>query len=147
MRPHGYLVVDLYPATSDSCRLGMNIFPGENNQFHPNDIFHTITPIVESFKKENYMESAELQAIHNSKKQMVTLMGRHDLPLEIKLQEIEKTRDQHVLFRNRLKSDQSVKSKGILLEPKNIFSPESTIFVSDNIEPHDLSKKVPNYDL
>ena len=43
MRPHGYLVGDLYPTTQDSCRLRTNIFPGENNQFHPNDIFHTIS--------------------------------------------------------------------------------------------------------
>ena len=33
MGPHGYLVVDLYPTTSDSCRLRSNIFPRENNQF------------------------------------------------------------------------------------------------------------------
>ena len=31
MRPHGYLVVDLYPTTSDSCRFRMNIFPSDNN--------------------------------------------------------------------------------------------------------------------
>ena len=59
MRPHGYFVVDLYPRTLDNCRLRTNIFPGENNQFHPNDIFHTISPIVESFEKKNYMESAD----------------------------------------------------------------------------------------
>ena len=38
MRPQGYLVVDLYPTTSDSCRLRMNTFPSENNQNRPNDI-------------------------------------------------------------------------------------------------------------
>ena len=81
MRPRGYLVVDLYPMTPDSCRLRTNIFSGEKNQFHHNDIYHTISPIVESFKKKNYIESAELQAMHNSKKQMDTLMGRHDLTL------------------------------------------------------------------
>ena len=27
--PHSYLAVDLYPITSDSCRLRTNIFPGE----------------------------------------------------------------------------------------------------------------------
>ena len=37
---------------------------------------------------------------------------------------------------NRLKSDQSHKSEGIL-KPNNISSPESTIFVPDDIEPHD----------
>ena len=136
MRPHGYLVVDLYPRTLDNCRLRTNIFPGENNQFHPNDIFHTISPIIESFEKKNYMESAELQAMHNSKKQMDTLMGRHDLPSEIKAQEIGKAQDRYLLFRNGLTSDQSVKSKGIL-ETKNISSPESTIFVPVNVEPHD----------
>ena len=36
------------------------------------------------------MEFAELQSMHNSKKQMDTLMGRHDLPSEIKAQEIGK---------------------------------------------------------
>ena len=77
MRPHGYLVVDLYLTTPDSCRLRTNIFPGENNRFHPDGISHTISPIVESSKKKNYMESAELQAMHNSKKQMDTLMGHH----------------------------------------------------------------------
>ena len=117
MRPHGYLVVDLYTTTPDSCKLRTNIFSGENNQFYPNDIFHTISFIVKLFKKKNYMESAELQAMHNSKKQMDTLMGRHDLPSEIKEQEIGKAQDQYLLFRNRLKSDQSVKTKGIL-EPK-----------------------------
>ena len=81
MRPHGYLVVDLYPTAPDSCRLRMNIFSGENNQFRPDDIFHTISPIVESFKKKNYMESAKLQAMHDSKTQIDTLIGRHDLPL------------------------------------------------------------------
>ena len=47
-----------YPMTPGICRLRTNIFPGENNQLHPNDIFHTISPIAESFKKKNYMESA-----------------------------------------------------------------------------------------
>ena len=60
MRPDGYLGADLYPMTLDSRRLETNIFPCENNQFHPNDIFHTISPIVESFKKKNCMESSEL---------------------------------------------------------------------------------------
>ena len=40
-----------------------------------------------------------------------------------------------------MKSDQSVKSKGIL-EPQAISSPESTIFVPNNIEPHDSSLDV-----
>ena len=62
-------------------------------------------------------------------------MGGHDLSPQIKAQEIGRAQDQ--LFRNRLKLDQSVKSKGIL-EPKNISSPESTIFVPDNIELRDL---------
>ena len=83
------------------------------------------------------MESAELQAMHISKKQTDTLMGRHDLSSEIKAQEIGKAQDRYLLFRSRLKSDQSVKRKGTL-EPKNISSPESTIFVLDNIEPHDF---------
>ena len=109
MRPHGYFVVDLYPTTPDSCRLRMNIFPGENNQFHPNDIFHTINPVIESFKKKKYIESAEMQAMHNLMKQMDTLMARHDLPLEIKAQEIGKAQDRYLSSRNRLKSDQSVK--------------------------------------
>ena len=39
------------------------------------------------------MESAELQAMHNSKKQMDTLMGCHDLPSEVKAQEIGKVQD------------------------------------------------------
>ena len=141
MRTHGYLVVDLYPTTPDSCRLRTNTFPGENNRFHPYDILHTISPIVDSFKKKNYMESAELQAMHKSKKQMDLLMGHHDLPSEIKAQEIGKAQDRHLLFRNRPKSDESVKSKGIL-EPKNISSPESTIFVPENEEPHDSSLNV-----
>ena len=34
------------------------------------------------------MESAELQVMHNSKKQMDTVVGRHDLPSQIKAQEI-----------------------------------------------------------
>ena len=104
-------------------------------------LIHTISPIVESFRKKNYMESVELQAMHNSKKQMDTLMGRHDLPSEIKAQEIGKAQDRYLLFRNRLKSDQSVKSI-VILEPKNMSSPESTIFVPDNIEPHDWSFSV-----
>ena len=49
MKPHGYLVVDLYPTTPDSCRLRANIFSSENNQFCSDDIFRTISPIVESF--------------------------------------------------------------------------------------------------
>ena len=141
MRSHGYLLVELYPTTSDSCRLITDIFPGKNNQFRPNDIFHTISPIAESFKKKNYIESAELQAMHNSKKRMNTLMGRHDRPSEIKAQEIGKAQDIYLLFKNRLKSDQSMKRKGIL-EPKNISSPELTISVPDNIEPRDSSANV-----
>ena len=39
MRPHSYVVVDLYPMTPDSCRLRTNIFPGENNHFHPMTYF------------------------------------------------------------------------------------------------------------
>ena len=58
MRPHGYLVADLYPTTSDSCRLRTDVFPGENNQIKPNDIVPTISPIIYSFKKKNYTESA-----------------------------------------------------------------------------------------
>ena len=112
MRLHGYLVVDLYPTTPDSCRLGTNMFPDENNQFHPNATFNAISPIVELLKKKNYMDS-------DSKKQMDTLMGLYDLLSEVKAQEIGKAQDRYLLFRNRLKSDQSVKSKGIL-EPKNI---------------------------
>ena len=65
MRPHGYLVVDLYPTTSDSCRLRTKIFPGGNNQIRPNDIPPTISSIIDSFKKENYIKSAELQTTHN----------------------------------------------------------------------------------
>ena len=41
MRSRGYLVVDLYPTAQDSCSLRTNIFSGENNQLHPNNIFHT----------------------------------------------------------------------------------------------------------
>ena len=59
MRPHGYLVRDLYSTTSDSCRLRTNIFPGENNQIRPNDISPTISPIIDLFKNENYIKSAE----------------------------------------------------------------------------------------
>ena len=70
------------------------------------------------------MESAELQAMRISRKQMDTLMGHHDLPSEIKAQEIGKAQDQYLLFMNRLKLDQSVKSKGIL-EPKNIYPHQS----------------------
>ena len=68
MRPHRYLVVDLYPTTSDSCKLRTEKFPGENNQIRPSDIVPTIRPIIDSFKKQNYTDSAELQAMHNSKK-------------------------------------------------------------------------------
>ena len=75
---------------------------------------------------------------------MDTLMGRHDLPSEIKAQEKGKAQDRYFLFRNRLKSDQSVNSKGIL-ERKNISSPASTTFVPDNIEPYDFD--VVNYQL
>ena len=121
MRPHGYLVMDLYPIIPDSCRDRTNIFTGENNQFHPNNVFHTISPIVESFRKKNYMESAELQAMHNNKKQMDTFMGSHDLPSEIKAQKIEKAQDQYLLFKNILKSGQSVKSKRIRMLKTNTF--------------------------
>ena len=39
------------------------------------------------------MESAELRAMHNSRQQMDTSMGCHDLPSEVKAQEIKKARD------------------------------------------------------
>ena len=52
-----YMVADLYPTTADSWRLRMNMFPGDNNQFPPNDIFPTISPIAESFEMKNCMES------------------------------------------------------------------------------------------
>ena len=84
-------------------------------------MFHTISPIVESFNKKNYIESAELQTMHNSKKQMDTLMGTHDLPSEIEAQETGKAQDRDLLFRIRQRSDQSVKSKGIL-EPKKTYN-------------------------
>ena len=77
-------------------------------------MLHTISPVAESFEKKNYMDSAELQAMYNSKKQMDTLMARYDLPSQTKAQEIGKAQDRYLLFRNILKSDQSVKSKGIL---------------------------------
>ena len=93
MRPHCYLVVDLYPTMSDSCWLKTNIFPDESNQLRSNDIVPAISPIIDSFKKKNYMESAELQAMHNSRKQVDTLMACHDLPSEIKAQEIGKAQD------------------------------------------------------
>ena len=60
MRPHGHLVVDLYPTTSDSCKLRTEIFPGKNNQIRPNNIVPTISPITDSFKKKNYTESVEI---------------------------------------------------------------------------------------
>ena len=47
------------------------------------------------------MESAELQAVHISKKQLDTLMGRHDLSFEIKTQQIGKAQDRYLLFRSR----------------------------------------------
>ena len=87
------------------------------------------------------MESAELQAIHNSRKQMDTLMAHHDFPSEINAQEIGKAQDQYLLFRNRLKSDQSSKNKGIL-ETKRRSSPESLISVVDNIELPDMPLEV-----
>ena len=52
------------------------------------------------------------------------------------MQEVGTAQDRYLSFKNKLKSDQSVKSKSIL-EPKNISSLESTIFVPDNVEPHD----------
>ena len=79
--------------------------------------------------------------MHDSKKQMDTLMARHDLPSEIKAKEIGKAQDRYLLFRNRLKSNQSFKSKCIL-EPKRRSSPESLISVVDNIEPHDMTLDV-----
>ena len=57
MKPHSYLVVDWYPTKSNSCRLGTNMVPCVNNQFHPNDVFHIISPVIDSFKNINYMES------------------------------------------------------------------------------------------
>ena len=61
-------------------------------------------------------------------------MARHDLPSEIKAQQIGKAQDRYILFRKRLKLNQSLKSKSIL-EPKRRFSSESLISVADNIEP------------
>ena len=68
---------------------------------------------------------------------MDTLTARHDLLSEIKAQEIGKAQDRYLLLRNRMKSNQSLRSKGIL-ELKRRFSPESPIDVPDNIEPHDM---------
>ena len=51
-------------------------------------------------------------------------MARHDLPSEIKTQEIGKAQDRYLSIRNRMKSDQSFKGKGIL-EPERKSSPES----------------------
>ena len=64
-------------------------------------------------------------------------MARHDLPSETKAQEIGKAQDQYLLFRKRLKSNQSLKSKSIL-EPKRGFSPESFVSVADNIQLHNM---------
>ena len=64
-------------------------------------------------------------------------MARHYLPSKIKAQEIGKAQQQYLLFRNRLKLDQSFKSKHIL-EPQRKCSPESFISVVDNIEPLDM---------
>ena len=141
MRPHGYLVVDLHPTTSDSCKLRTDIFPGENNQIRPNEIVptisKTISSIIDSFRKKSSTESAKLQTMHNSKKQMDTLMPSHDLLSEIKAQKIGKAQDRYLLFRKRLKSNQSFKNKSTL-EPKRRFSQESFISVADNIDPHDI---------
>ena len=52
--------------------------------------------------------------MHNSKKQIDTLIASHDLPSEIKAQEIGKAQDWYLLFRKRLKSDQSLKNESIL---------------------------------
>ena len=43
-------------------------------------------------------------------------MGRHDLPSEIKGQEIGKAQERYLLFGNRLKSDQPVKYREIHYE-------------------------------
>ena len=64
--------------------LRTNIFPAENNKIHPNDTFHTISPVIEPFKRR----ITELEATHNSKKQIDTSMASHDLPSEIKAHEI-----------------------------------------------------------
>ena len=53
--------------------------------------------------------------MHISKKQMDTLMARHDLPSELKAQEID------------------------ILVLKRRSSPESLISVGDNKEPHDMA--------
>ena len=124
--PTGYLVVDLYQQHQ--------IVIGLEQTY---DIVPTISPIIYSFKRTNYIESAELQAMHNSRKQMDTLMAHYDLPSEIKAQDIEKAQDRYLLFWKRLKSDQSFKSKGIL-EPERSSSPESLISVADNMESHDV---------
>ena len=68
---------------------------------------------------------------------MDSLMARHYLPSKIKAQEIEKAQYRCLLFRNRLKSNQSFKSKHIL-DPQRKSSPDSLISVVDNIEPHDM---------
>ena len=66
MTPHGYLVVDLYSTTSDSVGLERIYFLLKTARII--QITYFISPTFESFEKRNYMESAELQAMHKSKK-------------------------------------------------------------------------------
>ena len=105
LQPHGYLVIDLYPTTHESCRLRTNIFP--NKQLQRHELFHTMAPVVDSFKKKEYMEPAELHALHESKKKINALMDRYDLPSDIKAHEIGDAQDRYLLFRKRLKSKRS----------------------------------------
>ena len=140
LQPHGYLVVDLYPTTPDSCRLRTNIFPNELSGH--NELFHVMEPIVNSLKRKEYMEPAEMHAVHESKKKIRALMDRHDLPDDVRAREIGNAQDRYLLFRNRVKSKQPYYRK-LENNPRRELpprlspppSPEESLFDKDYFPP------------
>ena len=91
MRPYGYLQWICIQQHKIVVGLERIYFLVKTTSFIPVTYFIPLVLLLSHLKRiTKKEESAELQAMHNSKKQMDTLMGRHDLPSEIKAQEIGK---------------------------------------------------------
>ena len=95
-RPHGYLMLDLKPTTSDQGRLKTNILPGEISKFIQKQSYR-LPPLVNAMydaeqRMEEIMEAPQLSAVEKSKlysdqlNRFLTFKNKMDVPAEAPVQ-------------------------------------------------------------
>ena len=95
-RPHGYLMLDLKPTTSDQDRLKTNILPGEIAKFIQKQSYRQ-PPLVNAMhdaeqRMKEIMEAPQLSAVEKSKlysdqlNRFLTFKNKMDVPVEAPVQ-------------------------------------------------------------